>query len=77
MDRYAADWTGPYMGFRYVELVTEGHNHWLPMKPPFGQHYSRWYYADGNGDERNRLYQTQLPPVSSAAQTFHSALPPA
>jgi arylsulfatase A-like enzyme len=77
MDRYAADWTGPYMGFRYVELVTEGHNHWLPMKPPFGQHYSRWYYADGNGDERNRLYQTQLPPLSTAAQTFHSALPPA
>ena len=77
MDRYGADWTGPYMGFQHVELVTEGHNHWLPMKPPFGQHYERWYYADGHGDERNRLYQTQLPPLSSAAQTFHSALPPA
>jgi arylsulfatase A-like enzyme len=77
MDRYGPDWNGPYMGFRYVELVTEGHNYWLPMKPPFGQHYSRWYYADGKGDEKNRLYQTALPPDTGAAQTWHSALPSA
>lgn len=77
MDRYGSAWHGPYMGFEYVELVTEGHNYWLPMKPPFGQHYSRWYYADGNGDAKNQLYQTQLLPETHAAQTWHSALPPA
>jgi arylsulfatase A-like enzyme len=77
MDRYGADWFGPYMGFQHVELVTEGHNYWLPMKPPFGQHYSRWYYADGRGEERNAQYLTRLGPQTDAAQTWHSALPTA
>jgi len=77
MDRYGPEWFGPYMGFRYVELVTEGHNYWLPMKPPFGQHYEGWFYADGRGEEKNRLYQTHLPPKTIGAQTFHSALPSA
>ncbi len=77
MDRYGADWFGPYMGFEHVELVTEGHNYWLPMRPPFGQHYSRWYYADGRGEERNRQYLTRLEPQTDAAQTWHSALPTA
>lgn len=74
---YDADWSGPYMGFDTVELMLVGHNWFLPEKPPGGQHYERWYHADGRGDDRNRLYQTALPPVSDAAQTFHSALPPA
>ena len=42
---------GPYMGFEHVELMVEGHNHFPPMKPPRGQHYERWYHADGRGDE--------------------------
>ena len=74
---YPADWVGPYMGFDHVEIVTEGHNNWLPMKPPHGKHYERWYYADGNGDEKNRLYETRLDPQTTADQTWHSALPPA
>ncbi len=74
---YDADWSGPYMGFETVELMLVGHNWFLPEKPTGGQHYERWYHADGQGDDRNRLYQTALPPVSDAAQTFHSALPPA
>ncbi len=74
---YGPDWFGPYMGFEYLELVVEGHNQWPPMKPPAGQHYERWYYADGQGDERNRLYQLALPPETGAPQTWHSALPTA
>jgi arylsulfatase A-like enzyme len=70
-------WNGPYMGFERVELMVEGHNHWPPMKPPRGQHYERWFHKDGRGEELQRLYETQLPPRSSAMQTFHSALPPA
>jgi arylsulfatase A-like enzyme len=54
------------MGFRHVELVVEGHNHWPPMKPPRGQHY-----------ERNALHAQQLPPLTDAVQTWHSALPAA
>jgi len=70
-------WNGPYMGFGHVELMVEGHNHWPPMKPPRGQHYERWFHKDGRGEELQRLYETQLPPLSTAMQTFHSALPPA
>ena len=76
MDRYGADWYGPYMGFEHAELVVEGHNHWLPMQPPFGQHYERWYYGDGRGDLKNRLYREALPPACGGAlQTWNSALP--
>lgn len=76
MDRCGPDWYGPYMGFEHVELVVEGHNHWLPMRPPFGQHYERWYYADGRGDLKNALYREALPPDSEGAlQTWNSALP--
>jgi arylsulfatase A-like enzyme len=71
------DWNGPYMGFEHAELVVEGHNHWPPMKPPRGQHYERWFHQNGRGEELQRLYQTCLPPQSTAMQTFHSALPSA
>lgn len=74
---YGADWHGPYMGFDYVELMVGGHNIHLPQLPPSGQHYERWYYADGHGESRNKLYGTQLPPDVGAAQTWHSALPSA
>lgn len=77
MARYGPDWHGPYMGFAYVELVVEGHNFWPPEEPPSGQHYERWYHADGRGAAKNRLYATRLPPDVGAAQTWHSALPPA
>lgn len=71
------DWFGPYMGFEHVELMVEGHNHWPPMKPPRGQHYERWFHKDGRGEALQRLYETRLPPLSTAMQTWHSALPPA
>jgi arylsulfatase A-like enzyme len=76
MDRWGADWHGPYMGFEYVELVVEGHNQWMPERPPSGQHYERWYYGDGLGDLKNELFSTNAgPDTHGAPQTWHSALP--
>ena len=73
-NEFGEDWLGPYMGFERVELVVGGHNHYKPAPPPFGQHYERWFFADGRGDDKLNLYQTRLPPDVGAAQTFHSAL---
>jgi arylsulfatase A-like enzyme len=39
-------------------------------------HYERWYHRDGLGDLKDRLYRQRLAPLTSAAQTHHSALPP-
>ncbi len=74
-DRYPADWYGPYMGFDRVELMLVGHNWFLPEKPPKGQHYERWFYADGRGDEKNALYRENAGDTKGAAQTWHSRLP--
>ncbi|MEM7240198.1 MAG: sulfatase-like hydrolase/transferase [Pseudomonadota bacterium] len=72
---YPADWNGPYMGFDHVELMLVGHNWFLPEKPPGGQHYERWFYADGRGDEKNALYRENAGDTRGAAQTWHSKLP--
>ena len=77
MDAYDENWFGPYMGFEHVELVVEGHNYWPPAKPPFGQHYERWYHADGQGDVRNAQYLRNTGPNGDADQTWHSGLAPA
>lgn len=72
---YGADWHGPYMGFDHVELMLEGHNNFPPMPPPQGQHYERWFHADGLGAQRIAQYKTALPPLTDAHQTWNSALP--
>lgn len=72
---YDDNWYGPYMGFNHIEMMLVGHNWFLPEKPPAGQHYERWFYADGNGDERNRLYRENAHDTKEAAQTWHSKLP--
>lgn len=72
---FPADWYGPYMGFQHVEMMLVGHNWFLPEKPPAGQHYERWFYADGRGDEKNRLYRENAGDTKEAAQTWHSKLP--
>lgn len=72
---YGPDWNGPYMGFQHVELMLEGHNNHTPMEPPRGHHYERWYHQDGRGAALTRLYQTQIPPLTDAHETFNSALP--
>ena len=73
--QYPETWNGPYMGFNHVELMLVGHNWFLPEKPPYGQHYERWFHADGKGDERNKLYQENGGDTKGAAQTWHSRLP--
>ena len=72
---YPDSWYGPYMGFNHVEMMLVGHNWFLPEKPPHGQHYERWFYADGRGDEKNTLYQKNAGDTKGAAQTWHSQLP--
>lgn len=72
---YGPDWFGPYMGFGHVELMIEGHNQFPPMAPPRGQHYERWFHAEGRGDELLRRYKTALPPLTDAHQTWNSGLP--
>ena len=74
---YADDWNGPYMGFEHVEMMLVGHNWFLPEKPPHGQHYERWFYADGKGDQKNQLYRENAADTKEAAQTWHSKLPTA
>jgi arylsulfatase A-like enzyme len=76
MHLWGEDWHGPYMGFDHVELVIEGHNQWPPMQPPAGQHYERWYYQDGLGELKNRLFASNVgPDTKGAPQTWHSGLP--
>ncbi|MCY4208892.1 MAG: sulfatase-like hydrolase/transferase, partial [Roseovarius sp.] len=72
---YPETWFGPYMGFEHVEMMLVGHNWFLPEKPPAGQHYEHWFYADGHGDEKNRLYRENAGDTRGAAQTWHSRLP--
>ena len=73
--RYPDTWYGPYMGFQHVEMMLVGHNWFLPEKPPAGQHYERWFYADGRGDAKNALYRENAGDTKAAAQTWHSKLP--
>jgi len=81
-------WSGPYAGFEHVELVLFGHNirmapamgswRWCFGPPPFGLHYARWLYRDGDkrGRERLRLMQPEAAQQSwESIQTWHSALP--
>ncbi|MEZ5658267.1 MAG: sulfatase-like hydrolase/transferase [Burkholderiaceae bacterium] len=74
---YGPDWFGPYMGFSHVELMLVGHNWFPPEKPPAGQHYERWFHADGRGDEKIRLYWENAGDTRGATQTWHSRLPQA
>ncbi len=77
--QYGPDWRGPYMGFQHVELAALGHfDNPMPLeRPPVG-HYERWLLARASSDEALRLYAASAgPDTQGAAQTWHSALPPA
>jgi hypothetical protein len=63
------------MGFQHVELILVGRNWFPPEKPPKGQHYERWFHADGRGDEKLALYRENAGDTKGAAQTWHSRLP--
>ena len=78
MERFGEDWHGPYMGFDHVELVVEGHNVHLPLAPPNGQHYERYYHRDGRGPHWDRMHgQNGREVAGDPPQTWHSCLPPA
>jgi arylsulfatase A-like enzyme len=85
--RMPEDWNGPYAGFDHVELVLFGHNMriaplmgqwtWCFGPPPFGLHYGRWLFRDGEakGVERLRLMQPEAAGRAwDHTQTWPSAL---
>ena len=72
---YGPRWHGPYMGFAHVEMMLLGHNWFPPEVPPRGQHYERWFHADGRGAEKIRAYRRNAGDTKGAAQTWHSELP--
>ena len=72
---YGPEWQGPYMGFAHVEMMLVGHNWFPPEAPPRGQHYERWFHADGRGAEKIRAYRRNAGDTRGAAQTWHSELP--
>lgn len=74
---YDENWYGPYMGFQHVEMMIHGHNWFTPQTPPGGQHFERFYYGSGRGNELNELYWKNAGDTKGAAQTWHSELPPA
>lgn len=72
---YGPDWFGPYMGFGHAELMLVGHNWFPPEAPPRGQHYERWFHADGHGGEKIAAYRRAVGDTKGAAQCWHSDLP--
>ncbi len=78
-DQYASDWQGPYMGFEHVELMVLGH--WFkehgPTLPPAGKHFERWVFEQCSSPEIFDEWARETRPGTGAAQTWHSALPPA
>lgn len=76
-EQYPMSWTGPYMGFKHVELSSLGHifPHQPPGNPLQGRHYERWLYSRGEPQEVFDLWKTATRPNPGAAQTWSSALP--
>ena len=74
---FGPDWTGPYMGFRYVELMTMGHWYHMrgPVLPPRGQHFENWVFGEVGGPEAFDMWWTRTRPDVGAAQTWNSGLP--
>ena len=74
---YQDDWTGPYMGFQYVELALFGK--WFPerppLRPPHGQHFERWFFGTVGGEEGYAQWARSTRTPTGAHQTWSSALP--
>lgn len=70
-------WHGPYMGFDYVELTTQGHWHKIrqPVEPPSGQHYEHWFFETVGGVDAFEEWKSETRPGKGAAQTWNSGLP--
>jgi arylsulfatase A-like enzyme len=63
------------MGFQEVELLCFGHSLFRLLEPPYGLHYEHWFFADGRGPEKLRLYKQGSPTQDRATLPFHSQLP--
>ena len=74
---YAPSWSGPYMGFEHVELLTQGHWHKIrpPVTPPSGQHYENWFFNIVAKENAFDLWKSETKQGLGAAQTWASALP--
>jgi arylsulfatase A-like enzyme len=75
MAQYYDEWSGPYMGFDHVELFIDGPVKWPYWQPPHGLHFTKWLFADGNGNAKTALYDKGLRPTSGAQQTHVADLP--
>lgn len=75
--KFGSDWTGPYMGFEHVELMTLGHWHRSrdQIMPPGGQHFERWILEEVAGLEAYDAWKSETRAGTGAAQTWHSGLP--
>ena len=74
---YPEGWRGPYMGFDHFESMVAPHNLDRMHFAPAGLAYEEFLNHGGQGPARLDLWRTKLEPVTEAAQTWHSALPPA
>jgi arylsulfatase A-like enzyme len=68
-------WTGPYLGFDYVQLIGHNHHNVAMPRPPGGLHYERFFFRDGTGDRRLAMWDQRLAPDCGFHQVWHSGLP--
>ena len=74
-EKYDESWFGPYMGFDHVELCLTGKHGFSPQLPPAGQHYERFFHADGQGAHRMEQYKKDMGPSTGSNTCWHSGLP--
>jgi len=75
--RYDEAWNGPYMGFEHVELALSGKDGFLPEQPPRGQHYERFFHADGKGEQKLSDYASNRDTSALPDLCWQSELAPA
>lgn len=68
-------WTGPYMGFDYLELFIDGPVKWPYWTPPQGLHFTRWLDETGAGAHAGKRYDRGKRPASAAQQVHTPDLP--
>ena len=72
--RYDDTWFGPYMGFKHVELTLDGKDGFDPAEPPRGQHYERFFHADGQGEKKMHAYRSNKGRSRNPQTCWHSGL---
>ena len=72
--KYDDTWFGPYMGFNHVELTLDGKDGFAPAEPPRGQHYERFFHADGQGENKMLAYRLNKNRSRNPNTCWHSGL---